>query len=88
MAARFSFWYEFCEQIELDNRNMIVRTTVSGVALVLVLGLTGCSTIDWIGAGRNSLAAFCEGQKNCQNICPDGSETGIKVPRCNYRAAN
>ena len=88
MAARFSFWYDFYWRIELENRAMAARTMVTGAALVLALGLAGCSTIDWTGAGRKSAAAFCESQKNCQNVCPDGSETGVKVPRCNYRAAN
>lgn len=59
-----------------------------GVALVALTGLSGCSTIDWVDTGRGLAASLCESVGNCQNVCPDGSETDTRVPRCDYRAAN
>ncbi|WP_420403135.1 hypothetical protein [Nisaea sp.] len=56
-------------------------------SFVLIASLSGCSTIDWMQTGRNAAAALCEGMGNCQNVCPDGSETDARLPRCEYRAA-
>jgi hypothetical protein len=57
------------------------------IVLVSLAALPGCSTIDWMQTGRNAAAALCESVGNCQNVCPDGSETNARMPRCEYRAA-
>ena len=59
-----------------------------GVALLALMGLSGCSTFDWVDTGRGLAESLCESVGNCENVCPDGSPTGTRVPRCDYREAN